>query len=136
MSAGDTSFVHWHCVISVLYGPATRFRVMGSELATGANKAGLASIAAEQFWGLGANEYDFGAGAANRTAAGRATRNRMARRTVRAVRRFDCVLCSAAGSHAVQAEPDGGHAATPQSRNGFRSERNRDCRYKWPAYLH
>src|SRR5260370_15637450 len=99
-----SEFDHRQLVRYRLDGPATRFRVMGSELATGANKAGLVSIAAEQFWGLGANEYDFGAAAANRTAAARPTRNRMQRRTVRAVRRFECVLCTAAGSHAEREE--------------------------------
>src|SRR6266849_10788290 len=86
-----------------------------------------AASAAKKIWRAAARQRHTGAGAADRTAAGSAIRDGMARGAVHAAGRFDCVLRRAIGGHAIPAEPDRGYAATPQSGHGLRGERNRDC---------
>src|SRR5712692_2860869 len=108
---------------------------VGSELAPIAGDARSATAAAEKIWRAAARQRHTGAGAADRFAAGSAARNRMAGGAVHAAGRFDFVLRRAAGSDAIPAEPDGRHAATPQSGNGFRGERNRDCGCERTPYL-
>src|SRR5216683_1909692 len=100
---------------------------VGGELAAIAGDTESAASAAKKIWRAAARQRHTGAGAADRTAAGSAIRDGMARGAVHAAGRFDCVLRRAIGGHAIPAEPDRGYAATPQSGHGLRGERNRDC---------
>src|SRR6266849_4671271 len=94
-----------------------------------------AASAAKKIWRAAARQRHTGAGAADRTAAGSAIRDGMARGAVHAAGRFDCVLRRAIGGHAIPAEPDRGYAATPRSGHGFRGERYRDCGCEGTAHL-
>src|SRR5258708_7215593 len=108
---------------------------VGGELATIAGDTESAASAAKKIWRAAARQRHTGAGAADRTAAGSAIRDGMARGAVHAAGRFDCVLRRAIGGHAIPAEADRGYAATPQSGQGLRGERYRDCGCEGTAHL-